>query len=291
MKNWGCEKHSCLTSSGRRSNRSCLEYTVAAALGPITAKCSKAFFGCSRPVPGGAICPRSIPVPAPVGDGCGNGKSKRYGSKSGGSFSVNWTNAANWIGANHSWTAALLPLKRGRLRRQNQARQGHEVDGGGRRPRCSFGKPTGLGQPGGSDAGREHAQTDPFRAQARAGRNSVRCASLPTGVTTATHCAGDCSSVASCSSVLIAKADANPRSTTDALCVAIANVGKSNAPSLGWATSADCSCAMIIKSPCTQPSSISPASSSPSDTYETASSQCKRLQSPSHCGLLIPGLW
>ncbi len=91
---------------------------------------------------------------------------------------------------------------------------------------------------------------------------------------------GDCCNAAFCSSVRIAGDGANPRSTTGALCAATAIVGRSSAPSPGWATSVDCSCAMIIKSPCTEPSSISLASSSPSATYETASRTLDFIMEP-----------
>jgi len=144
-------------NSGPRSSRSCPKSAVVVGLGLTIAKYSKGFCGCSRQERAGGIYPRNIPAPARVGDGCGTGKSATCGSRFGDSFSVSWTTVANWIGASHFWMAVLLRLKKGRVRRQNQARQGHEVDGGGRRPGCSSGKPTGLGQPGGSDTGRKHA--------------------------------------------------------------------------------------------------------------------------------------
>ncbi len=144
-------------SNGPRSNRSCPKPKAVAVHGPTTAMCLKAFSGCSRPAHAGGTCPRNIPAPAPAGGAYANGKKMRCGSKSGGNSSASWTSAASWIGANHSWMAALLRQKRGRVRWQNQAGQRHEVDGGGRRPRCSFGKPIGLGQPGGSNPGRKHA--------------------------------------------------------------------------------------------------------------------------------------
>jgi transposase len=59
---------------------------------------------------------------------------------------------ANWIGPRPSPTAALLRRKKGGLYRENQTWQGHEVDGGGRRPRYSSGKPAGLSVPGRSKA-------------------------------------------------------------------------------------------------------------------------------------------
>ena len=46
--------------------------------------------------------------------------------------------------------ASFAPAKGGRCRGRNQAGQGHEVDGGGRRPGSSSGKPTYLGVAGGS---------------------------------------------------------------------------------------------------------------------------------------------
>jgi hypothetical protein len=181
VKNWECKKHSCLMNSGPRSNRSCPKYALVVGLGLTIARCSKGFSGCSKPEPAGGICPKNIPAPVPVGDGCGTGKSAACGSKFGGSFSVNWTSAASWIGASHFWTAVLLRLKRGRVRRQNQARQGHEVDGGGRRPRYSSGKPTGLGQPGRSDPGGKHAGPNigAARRQGTAAEATTACRRRP----------------------------------------------------------------------------------------------------------------
>ena len=48
------------------------------------------------------------------------------------------------------WSEALAdgsfaPAKKGAMRRKDQTRQGNEVNGGGRRPRYSSGKPPGLG--------------------------------------------------------------------------------------------------------------------------------------------------
>jgi hypothetical protein len=128
-----------------------------AGLGQRIGAYSKAFCGCSRPARAGVTCPKNIPVPARAGEDCGSGKNRASGSKSGEPFCPNWTSGVNWIGAKVFWMAALLRLKKGLRSWQNQAGQRHEVDGGGRRPRCSSGKPTGLGQPGGSDSGRKHA--------------------------------------------------------------------------------------------------------------------------------------
>jgi transposase len=52
---------------------------------------------------------------------------------------------------------SFAPAKKGGLRRENQTGQRHEVDGGGRRPRCSSGKSPGLGVPSRSDIGRADA--------------------------------------------------------------------------------------------------------------------------------------
>ena len=45
-------------------------------------------------------------------------------------------------------TAALPRPKKGALCRRRQEGLGYEVEGGGRRPRSSFGKPPGIGVPG-----------------------------------------------------------------------------------------------------------------------------------------------
>ncbi len=111
-------------------------------------------------------------------------------------FLPSWTNMASWIGANASSTAVLPRRKKGRMRGKNQERQGNEVDGGGRRPRCSSGKPPGLGVPVGNPARRENASDDSgsasgtgspqTQAQATGCRSGIRWRSLakvvgPTG--------------------------------------------------------------------------------------------------------------
>jgi len=65
--------------------------------------------------------------------------------------------AATWTGARVLWTGVLLPPKKGRVRWPNQAGQGHEVDGGDRRPRCSSGKAPGVGLASGSEVAPPHA--------------------------------------------------------------------------------------------------------------------------------------
>jgi len=95
------------------------------------------------------------------------------GWTSGGRFLANSTNAARLIGAKRSLMAVLLRRKRGRPSRQNQAGQGHEVDGGGRRPGSSSGKPASLCIPGGSPA-RGHPGSHPGPATAEAGAGNCR---------------------------------------------------------------------------------------------------------------------
>jgi transposase len=109
--------------------------------------------------------PKQYAVVPPAGDGCETGKSKISGWTSGGPFWPTWTNAASWIGANASSTAVSPPQKKGRMRGKDQERQGNEVDGGGRRPRCSSGKPPGLGVPGGSLAARKNNRSDRCAAE------------------------------------------------------------------------------------------------------------------------------
>ena len=138
-------------NSGSRSNRYCRSGRDAGDGGRRIAACWKVFCGCSRPGRAGGICRRNIPAPALAGDVCNCGKSKGSGWRCGGNSSPNWMRAASWTGARVLWTGVLLPLKRGRVRRPNQAGQGHEVDGGGRRPRCSSGKALGIGLAGRSD--------------------------------------------------------------------------------------------------------------------------------------------
>ena len=157
VKSWGCQNYSCPMNSGKRSSACCRNPRGVVALGRIIAACWRAFSGCSRPARAGAICRRNIPAPALAGDACSSGKSRKSGWTCGDSFWPNWTRVDVWTGARASWTGVLLLPKRGRVRRQNQARQGHEVDGGGRRPRCSSGKAPGVGLARGSKIVGAHA--------------------------------------------------------------------------------------------------------------------------------------
>src|SRR3954471_14053892 len=157
VKSWGCEMYFSPTNSGHTLNRYCPNVPARADLGLTTVWCSKASSGFSKPARAGRICLINIPVPARAGGVCACGKRMGPGSKFGGNSFRSWTRKDAWTGASHFWMAVLLQLKRGRLRWKNQARQRHEVDGGGRRQRYSSGKQTGVGQPGGSDPRRANA--------------------------------------------------------------------------------------------------------------------------------------
>src|SRR5882672_9614941 len=143
-------------SSGKRLNR-CYPKPVGAsavARPKIIAKSLREFCGCFEVARAGAICPRSwASVPASVGNACACGKSRKSGCGCGERSCPNWTGKASWTGTKHSSTGVLLLPKRGRVRRQNQARQGYEVDGGGRRPRYTFGKSTDQRLAGRSQTG------------------------------------------------------------------------------------------------------------------------------------------
>ncbi len=81
-----------------------------------------------------------------------------YGWKLGGNCWPPSTTTTCWTGMRPSWTAASCPRKRGRWSWQNQARQGHEVDGTGRWPGHSTGSATGERFTGRGRAGGKHAR-------------------------------------------------------------------------------------------------------------------------------------
>src|SRR5262249_29373507 len=94
---------------------------------------SRVFCGFCKPVLLGVSCRRSFLLLPPVGGDCNSGKRKGFGWKPGEHCWGLWTRRACSSGTKPSWTAALLRRKRGLLRWQNQAWQGHKVDGIGRR--------------------------------------------------------------------------------------------------------------------------------------------------------------
>src|SRR4030043_461902 len=71
-------------------------------------------------------------------------------------FFQNSTSVDSWTCLKHSPMAVSLPQKKGRMRRKDQKGQRNEVDGGGRRQRCSSGKPPGLCVPIGGHAARKN---------------------------------------------------------------------------------------------------------------------------------------
>ena len=164
-------------NSGKGSSRCCRNPRGAEDRGRTIAACWRASCGCSRPARAGAICRRNIPAPALAGDACSCGRNKTSGWTCGASSSPNWMRAASSTGVKVLWTGVLLPPKRGRVCRQNQAGQGHEVDGGGRRPRCSFGKALGVGLACGSEIAGAHPD---HRARA-AGRTRTTPQSVAPG--------------------------------------------------------------------------------------------------------------
>src|SRR5690606_25636634 len=89
---------------------------------------------------------------ARAGVGSEIGKMPTSGFRSGVHSWASWMNKADSTGKKHSPTAASPRQKKGLVRRQNQTRQGYEVDGGGKRRRYSSGSSTHLGV-----AARSHA--------------------------------------------------------------------------------------------------------------------------------------
>ncbi len=101
------------------------------------------------------------------------------------------------------WSESFLdgsfaPAKKGRRSRKNQAGQGDEVDGGGRRRGCSSGRPPLFCIPGGSPARGDDAGDDPRKpapscgkttaeAGARDRRQSLRQRSAAKAVAAARH--------------------------------------------------------------------------------------------------------
>src|SRR5713101_6468269 len=76
------------------------------------------------------------------------------------------------------WSESFLdgsfaPAKKGLWSRKNQAGQGDEVDGGGRRRGCSFGRPPSLCIPGGSPARGDDARDHPCRPAASSGPSAA----------------------------------------------------------------------------------------------------------------------
>src|ERR1043166_5152329 len=88
-------------NSGNESSR-CYRNPSAAGVAAhpkTTDKSLKASSGSSKPVPGGATCPKtSVSVPASAGSGCAGGTNKASGCACGAPFFGNWTSVANSTG-------------------------------------------------------------------------------------------------------------------------------------------------------------------------------------------------
>ena len=122
----------------------------------------RASCGCSNREHAGKIYPEivaGLPT-ALVDDDYWNGIRKASGSNCGVPSWVSWMNVVNSIGPNPLLMAALPQQKKGASRRKDQERQGNQVDGGGRRPRSSFGELPGLSDPARSHVNRTIARKD-----------------------------------------------------------------------------------------------------------------------------------
>lgn len=135
-------RHFLATNNGGGSRLCCPRCGAKGGHGRTTDRCSRAFFGCLKPEPGGGTCRRNIPRQPPAGGGCEDGKNAGCGWIFGGHFCANSMSVESWTGARAFWTEVLLPQKKGLRSWKNQTRKGNEVDGGGRRLGYSSGKST-----------------------------------------------------------------------------------------------------------------------------------------------------
>ncbi len=92
----------------------------------------------------GGTGPRNIPVPALAGGAGAGGQEHGVWLKLWRQFLSELDQRGKLDWSESFLDGSFAPAKRGRVRRQNPARQRHEVEGGGRRPGCSSGKPAGL---------------------------------------------------------------------------------------------------------------------------------------------------
>lgn len=88
----------------------------------------------------GKTC-QSVPSPSACWWRLWDGEEQGAWLKAWRAFWPNWTPKARSSVRKPSPMGALRPQKKWRLRREDYTRQGDEVDGGGRRPRCFTGKP------------------------------------------------------------------------------------------------------------------------------------------------------
>jgi hypothetical protein len=123
---------------------------------------------CGR-APNGANCPGDMAVPAPAGGGSRPGKRPGCSSSSSGPSWPSSMTSRRSVGTNASPMVALSRRKKGPQGRHDQARQGHEVDGGGRWRGYSVGSIRGGGFPGGGHPPRTDARYHRSRPAGHAG--------------------------------------------------------------------------------------------------------------------------
>ena len=143
------------TRSGSGFDRSCLVRSATRAEGgpgPTRVAVSRAFSGSSGRARRGANCRGDTGARRPAGAACGSGRSAACSWRSGAPFSTSSTIARRFAGTGVSSTAA--PAKKGAPNRQDQTRQGNQVDGTGRWRGYSVGSIPGRGVPGGGQAPR-----------------------------------------------------------------------------------------------------------------------------------------
>ena len=123
VKSWECPKHFSVMIHSGSSNRCSPSNAVPEGHGPTIGVFSKAFCVSSKPVHAGVTCLHAILRRASVDDGCYCGKKMIPGCTPDERFCVGLMLMAACNGRNVLRTAVLLPPKKGRRRRQNQARQ------------------------------------------------------------------------------------------------------------------------------------------------------------------------
>jgi hypothetical protein len=117
----------------------------------------------------GANCLADTPAPAPAGGACETGPQAVCCWVCGAAFLPNWMTSSDSAGMNVSRMAALPRPKKGALRGQDQAREGHKMDGLGRWRGYSAGSTLGLGESVGSEAvGADAGDGGDWRIQATA---------------------------------------------------------------------------------------------------------------------------
>jgi hypothetical protein len=123
--------------SGKRLKKSCrfvknlggLRIEKADVLLRTTANASREYSGFFGPELPGALCLNDMDPKAPSTGVLSSGLKMGRLRNSGEASSPNWKRMTISAGMNVLWTEHLLPLKKGVLRRKNQAREGNEAYG------------------------------------------------------------------------------------------------------------------------------------------------------------------